>query len=275
MTEKPCIRFALALFVWALLFSAESIAVIAVAVALHEGAHFAACFAFKVKILSFTPKPWGVCINTTLIRRKKALFVIYAAGPACNFAVLGVCAAVKCFFKLQSANFDLFMLANFAGGFLNLLPALPLDGGIILKLVLCMSCGISAGYKKAIRISAATGAVIFVFGAAAFLATGYNFSYATAGAFILFNLKKENQMLLFMKEKVLSGEIVSEKKIKYISVDASCHAICLANLISFSHTAVFLVNNSGKFVGEVPQSLLLKKLFKNSLITVGECVEKF
>ena len=275
MKLKPCIRFALALLVWALLFSLKSITAFLLAVILHEGAHLLMCRKLKVRVLGMMLLPWGMTIATPLIYDGKSQFLISSAGPLCNFFILLVCIGFKKIFSVNSEFFDVFMLANFAGGFLNLLPALPLDGGIILKSHLCQVLGLSRGFTVTMHITAILASVITAFGILLFLATGYNFSYAVAGIFIFVNLKHEKELLMCIKKRIFTGEIKSEKKIKYITVDASCHAVCLANLISCAYTLVFLVNENGKFLKEVPQELILKKLFENSLITVGECVEKF
>lgn len=274
MKIKPCVRFALALFVWALLFSLKSIFAVALAVIAHECAHLLMCMKLKVKVLGMTPLPWGMTIATPLIHDIKSQIYISAAGPLCNFAILAVCMAAKAAFKIHSGFFEIFMLANFADGFLNMLPVLPLDGGIILKSHLCAVRGLAGGFAGSMRITAVAGTVIFLLGIQVFLVSGYNLSYVAAGLFILADLKHEKELLMCIKKRVFTGEIKSSPRIKYISVDSSCHALCLANLISCAYTLVFLVNENGRFSGEVTQNMLIEKLFENSLVTVGECVEK-
>ena len=272
---KPCVRFALALFVWALLFSFKSIFAVGLAVLLHECAHLLMCVALKVRVVGMTPLPWGLTISTPLIYDIKSQLLISASGPACNFVILAVCAALRTVSGISGDYFELFMLANLADGLLNLLPVLPLDGGIILKSRLCAVYGLAGGFLKSMRITAFAGAVIFVIGIQIFLVTGYNFSYAAAGLFVLVNLRHERELLMCIKKRIYTGEIKSASKIKYICVDSSCHALCLANLISCNHTLIFLVNDNGRFAGELTQEELIKKLLQNSLITAGECVEKF
>ena len=272
---KPCVRFALALFVWALFFSLKSIFAVALAVVMHECAHLMACRKLKIKVLAMMPLPWGMTVATPLIYNRKMQIMVSLAGPFCNFVTLVLCVAFKLVFKINSVFLDLFMLANFADGFLNLFPVLPLDGGIVLKAYLCEKFGLAGGFAKCIYISAFTGAVILLFGVLVIVATGYNFSYFAAGLFVLGNLKHERELLVCIKKKVFTGEIKSNDKIRCISVDGACHALCLANLISPSYTIVFLVNENGRFKGEVSQSELIKRLFENTLITIGECVEKF
>lgn len=271
---KPCVRFALALFVWALFFSLKSILAVAAAVVIHECAHFAVCAKHRIKVFAMVPLPWGMTVATPLIYNKKLQIRVSAAGPICNFIVLLLCAFFRKVTGINSDFFEIFMIANFADGFLNLLPVLPLDGGIILKANMCEKFGLVSGFAKCIYISAFAGVIILVFGVMIILATGYNFSYFAAGLFIVVNLKHERELLLCIKKRIFTGEIKSSPKIRYINVEASCHALCLANLISTAYTLVFLVNQDGKFIGEASQEILIRKLFENTLITVGECVEK-
>jgi len=271
---RPCVRFALALFVWALFFSLKSIFAVALAVVIHECAHLLVCMKLKIKILGMMPLPWGMTVLAPLIYNKKMQIAVSIAGPLCNFVTLAVCLAVRSAFSINSEFFDLFIIADFADGFLNLLPVLPLDGGIILKAHLCEKSGLAGGFAKCIYISALFGAVILFWGIMIILATGYNFSYFAAGLFVLGNLKHERELLMCIKKKVFNGEIKSNRKIRCISVDSSCNALCLANLISPAHTLIFLVNKNGRFVGDVSQTRLIEKLFENTLITIGECVEK-
>lgn len=260
---------------WVLLFSLKSIFAMALAIVWHELGHLIVCKKLNVDVIKMMPLPWGVTIITPLIHDLKSQVLISLAGPVFNFAMIFLCVAVKNIFKISSDFLNLFILSNFAGGFLNLLPVLPLDGGIALKSALCEVLGVAKGFKRCMQISAVLGAIVFAFGIAVVFTTGYNFSYITAGLFILLNLRHERELLICLKKRVLTGEIKSQPKIKYITADASSDALCLTNLIAPSHTTVFLVNKNGRFLGEVSQDTMIKHLLKNSLISIGECIEKF
>lgn len=274
MKLAPCVRFALALFVWVLLFSLKNILIIALAVFLHELAHFAVCCRLKIKVCSVTPLPWGLTLATPLIYSLRSQLLVSSAGPICNFVIFFGCIIIKKIFCICSYDFDFFILANLADGALNLLPALPLDGGVMLNSFLCLKKGLAGGFIKSMKITVITGALILLYGIQIFISTGYNLSYAAAGLFILLNLNHERELLMCIKKRVFTGEIKSAEKIRYVRADAGCSALCLANMISSSYSTVFLVNENGRFLGELTQDRMIKKLLECSYVTMGECIEK-
>lgn len=274
MEIKSCVRFALALFVWVLLFSIKSIMLIAVTVVLHEAGHCIMCRRLNVPVYSVEPLPWGITVSTPLVCNPKIQTIISAAGPLCNLTVLLLCLLLKSIFYIRSYYFDFFIFTNLADGILNLIPALPLDGGIILNSHLCSKCGMAAGFNKSFKVTILIGGIIFICGIQIFIATGCNFSFAAVGLFILLNLKHEKEILMCIKKRIFTGEIKSSKRIKYISVDFNCRALCLINVISSAYSVIFLVNRNGRFIGELNQQDMISEILKCSSVSVGECIEK-
>ena len=270
---RPCIVFGCVIFVCFLLFSAQSVLAVGFAVVLHEAAHIAVCRFLKIKVLGVRALPWGVTADVPLINEPLCQAAVSLAGPMFNFVLLSLCPVAERLFGVQAA--EVFALANFANGFLNLIPALPLDGGVILKSVLSSWFGFVRGYNYAIRITAFIGTLIFAFGIFLAFETGYNFSYLAAGLFILFNLIHERTLAICIKKRVFTGEARSNANVKRLKVDAGSHAICLAEVISPTHTVEFCVTKNGKCIGKVTQKRLIQCVLKNAMITVGECIEKF
>lgn len=274
MNIKSCVRFALALFVWVLLFSLKSILPVAATVVLHEAAHYAMCRRYKVPVYSVVPLPWGITVSTPLISNQKMQLAISAAGPLCNILIFLLCILLKGIFKIHSSAFDFFIFTNLADGILNLMPALPLDGGSILNSYLCSKYGLAAGFNRSFKITVLIGGIIFICGIQIFIVTGYNFSFAAVGLFILLNLNHEKELLMCIKKRIFTGEIKSSKRIKYISVDFDWRALCLISVISSAYSVIFLVNRNGRFVGELNQQDMIAKILKCSSVSVGECIEK-
>lgn len=274
MRVKPCVRFALALFVWVLLFSAESILIVLSAMVLHELAHVIACRILGVKICSITPLPWGVAISTPVLFDWRMRIIVSAAGPICNVIIFVICLLIKNFFSLNSSALDFFALSHFADGLLNLLPVLPFDGGTILNSYLCVKKGFSFGYAVSIKLTVIVGAFIFLAGIQIFITSGCNFSLTIVGFFVLLNLRHEKEVIICIKKQILTEGMEFGKKIKYVNIDYNCSALCLVNMINSEYTLIFLVNRNGRFVGELNQHDIIAALLKCSLITVGECIEK-
>ena len=272
MFLKPCVRFALAIFVWAVVFSPEWVIVVGTAVILHELSHVAVCSLMGVCVYDMRAMPWGITARTPFMHRPSVQFAVSIAGPAVNILLLGLCPIIEKVFSEGTA--ELFALANLADALLNLIPALPLDGGVMLKSIICSAVGLVKGSVYMIRITAFTGAVMMIFGIHILQITGSNASYLVAGCFILCNLRHERELVMCLKKKLLTGEIISLPTVRTISVDYSSNALCLIDLITESRTTVFRVMKGGREVGRVDQNKLVDCVIKNTMITVGECIEK-
>ena len=272
MRIRPCVKFSGMLVLWALVFSVKWIAVVGICVLLHEIAHMAACRILGIPVFGLVPLPWGLTAFAPIMYEPHSQFFVSVAGPMFNFFLLCASGMVRFFWGTEVA--ELFVLANLANGLLNLVPALPLDGGIILKSVLCSRFGLVRGFIFMLRITAVIGVILMIFGIQVFLVTGYNVSYFVAGIFIIFNLRHEKELVICIKKRILTGEIRSLSAQRKIFVSYDSNALCLVDLISPSYTAVFRVMRDGKEIGILHQAHLLECILKNTMITAGECIEK-
>ena len=255
------------LMLWLIFFPPAWVAVVGVSVVLHEGAHLFACKVMGIKVLTVKALPWGLTAATPLMYEPGAQFVISLSGPMCNFFLLIFCPVIKSVFSKEAA--DLFALANLADGLLNLLPALPLDGGIMLKSFLCARFGLVRGFSYMIKVTAVIGTLLMMLGLYIFASTSSNVSYLVAGIFILYNLKHESELSLCIRKRILTGEIVSKPRIRKIYADSSSNAICFVDHISPTHTLQIHIPKA-----IINQDRLIECVLKNSMITLGECIEK-
>ena len=272
MKIRPCVKFSAMLVMWALVFSVKWIAVVGVCVLLHEIAHMVACRILGIPVFGILPLPWGLTAFAPVMYEPYCQFLVSVAGPAFNFFLLAFSGIVKRIFGSEVA--ELFVLANLANGILNLVPALPLDGGIILKSVLCSGFGLVRGFVYVIRITAAIGVLLMLLGIQVFWVTGCNVSYFVAGLFIIYNIRHEKELVICIKKRILTGEIRSLGVYRKIYVSHDSNALCLVNLISPSYTAIFTVMKENEEIGTLHQGQLLEYVMKNTMITAGECIEK-
>lgn len=133
----------------------------------HEGCHaFAArAFGFGVRQIELLPFGGVARIEGMFELNPTAEFAIAAAGPACNVLLLMAALSVNSFFRLPQRELQLFIDANLAIAALNLLPALPLDGGRMLRGLLARHFDI----VRVTRLCAAGGLAASALLAAAFV----------------------------------------------------------------------------------------------------------
>ncbi|MBC7076482.1 MAG: site-2 protease family protein [Syntrophomonadaceae bacterium] len=132
--------------------------VIIAALIIHEIAHIISGIMLGIKIAEVELLPFGGQVRIedfTGIEPEKEIYLALA-GPVISFSV-----ALLFYFLYSGSlnkNLHLFININFFLGFFNLFPALPLDGGRVLRAVLSRT----VGFKKATRRAAFIGEFIAV-----------------------------------------------------------------------------------------------------------------
>ena len=266
---KSKIKFALLLCLWACLFSVAKVVVIGVVVLLHEIAHICACRALGVKVFRMQALPWGLTAEAPLMHDSLSQLIVSVSGPMFNFFLLIFTPVVREVFSPGIA--EVFAVANLADGILNLIPALPLDGGIILKAFFCSRFGFVRGFIFMMRFTAFWGVLLVVFGMYMFIESGSNVSYIVAGLFIVYNLKHERELVMCIRKRLLTGEISSAPSTREIKIPPESNLVCLVDFITPAHTLVFNIVNHGESLGRISQKELLDSVLKSPTITAMEC----
>lgn len=103
---------------------------------LHEACHTLVAWGLGYRVSSIEIQPFGfVARLETMIFSPIDEIAIAAAGPVCSLVIAAVASA---FFKSTPGSLHAFAQCNLALGAINLLPALPLDGGRITKAILSL-----------------------------------------------------------------------------------------------------------------------------------------
>lgn len=176
---------------------------------LHEGAHGAAASALGVRVDSVELLPFGCAANMESMALVSAgsEAVIAAAGPCANilFAML-----LKCL--PEATAFSTALLgSNVALASINLLPALPMDGGRILASVLRLGLSPARATKISGGIGVAAGACVFTAGVYMAMRGEPNVTLFIVGAFMAYSGVKyvRSSEFLYMRRLTnLPSEIV-------------------------------------------------------------------
>ena len=148
--------------------------------------------------------PWWVARIDELIQMDPAVEKIVAmAGPISNLILIGIIFLVD-YYYLANPKWIIFLIqANAGMALLNLLPALPLDGGRVLRSKLVSKHGFKIATEKAAKVGQIIAILLLFLGLTGYILFNYvnALIYVVLGLFIYVAVLKEkrNAMYIFMR----------------------------------------------------------------------------
>lgn len=169
------------------------------AVFLHETAHCLVALILKIKITEIELLPFGGQAKiedfTGLDPDKEIMIAV--AGPIISLLLSGFFYFLFPYNNPANSYVEIFITVNFLLGVFNLLPALPMDGGRILRALLSPR----VGYKKATRSTAWLGKIIALSfigygGYETYLAQN-GINYMVVGSLLFWAANREEKHLIY------------------------------------------------------------------------------
>jgi len=192
------------------------------AVFLHEMAHSISALILKVKISEIELMPFGGQAKVedfTGLEPEKEI-IIALAGPMLSLLLAGFFYFLFPYNNHANNYVEIFTNINLLLGAFNLIPALPLDGGRILRALLSLLLG----YKKSTRAASGLGKII----AAAFIGYGaYCFYYSrnhlhlnllVVGGLLFWAANREEKHLIYSFMRYLVNKKSELNKYGFIPV---------------------------------------------------------
>lgn len=177
----------------------------------HESAHVICARLLQMKVSQIELLPFGgaVKVESFFEMNPKNEIVIAAAGPVSNILMLAGCLTLLNYNLLtKTPAVDLFINANLMLAGFNLLPALPLDGGRILRGILSREVGMN----RATAIASGGGLILALFlimtGVYGLYYKTINYSMFIMAAFLIYSSFKERKSATY----VLLKDITSKKE---------------------------------------------------------------
>lgn len=239
----------------------------------HELFHIITAKFFKIKVKTITFMPFGLSVelDEALLKNPDFEIAIAAAGPLFNSVAFIAISHLQNLGIISKYNLyaDYIKLINISMFFLNLLPALPLDGGRILRAILSKNCGILKSHNFAIKISIFINSFIIAISVILLLVNKFNFSLIIIGSFLISNLIKDQKFvnLAFAKE-ILNGNNKFKKNevnnVKILAASCEFPAIKLLKYFNYNQFHVIYIIKDMKLIGKVNENEIM-----NSLITNG------
>lgn len=208
--------------------------------AIHETAHIITAKMCGIKVDGIEVLPFGItmrmsdnCIKSTASEMKIAI-----AGPLSNFAT-----AYFVYGFYHGTYREYILTTALVMGIFNLLPALPMDGGRILRAAMVKKWGFIRASYVSVIISNVSAFCIIACGLYVLWLTRFNFSLLLVGGFLIANMTEERKKVnsIIMKDILYSrkklGE-AAEGEVLVVTMDERADKI----LKKLSYDRYFLIN---------------------------------
>ncbi len=175
---------------------------------LHELAHVLCAYRLDVSVSRITIYPFGVAaqLSGEYIKSSEKEFIIAFSGPFFNIILFWICIMLAKLFPFDILDFC--MDINVAMAAVNLIPALPLDGGRMLKSILTSKLGIIRAYNFMLCLSRTLICALGIFAVYLFFSSNFNFSLILISAFLFQNLSREQKSI----SHITLAEILNNSK---------------------------------------------------------------
>lgn len=239
------------------------------ALTMHEAFHAVVSHALGYRIHSVEFLPYGgVARIKGQAASPRAEFLIAVAGPVCNFVVAGAVAiAMRMEPTLQDA-LQYFLTINLALAFFNMLPALPLDGGRMLRAILLRAIRVRTATLLTAWMGVACGACML--GLSIYLITQgiVNPFLLVMGIFLILGALRELSgmpeaqvsAMLRRKDAFFRGEAVPARTIA-VQADITA-ASALRHVSSLQYTVLLVLDQNFCTLGQLDESKLLNGIAK-------------
>lgn len=195
------------------------------------------------------------------------------AGPLFNFFLVLLAIVVYANFPAmrQQELFLFFIRSNLVLGFFNLLPALPLDGGRILRARLATFLGFRQATELAVRISQAISLVLFLVGLVFFYYGYFHITIFAASLFLYFASSKERTIAVYTvlrglgKKKKIFHEQGVLPLVTLMTLEDTELKEVLRRFATKKYHRILVVNKAGEVQGEAMENEVLDKIMSKGL----------
>lgn len=230
---------------------------------LHETGHLLMIKGSKVELKYIKIEPFGISIKlkSQFISDPKEEIKIAIAGPLFNFAVSFICLI------LLRDKTHFLIISNLCMGVFNLVPALPLDGGRILKAHLFKKTGYLKSYKLTLVVTRIISTLTVISGLFILYITKFNFSVCIIGFFLFFNLFSEkNHTYFFMLKEITSykekNKEIEKMPVTHIAVNKNFYIRKIFYDLSLWGYHIFSVVENGKILRTFTEGELMEGMIK-------------
>lgn len=254
----------IALFVFCIIFNKINVLCITYAVMiLHELAHCLAalCIGLKISHIDFYPFGVNLKLKNKLVYSIADEMILYFSGPFCN--IVFALAAIIIYSHYPYDNIKYFYVSNIMLFCMNMIPSMPLDGGILLKKIIAYRLGYNSANKIMTVISGLFSAMIMGLGIYVMYITKFNFSVFLFSVLMIGNVFTQSEKYNVDLTKTFMFNNKKKKSVRHIVIENECdyHDI-VDKFIPKDYNMVYILNDDGKVQDILTETEVIDKLTK-------------
>ncbi len=247
--------------------SLELICVTYAVMLLHEAAHALAAVCIGLGISHITLQPFGVNLKlkNKIVYSLADEIILYISGPLCN--VILAFAAAALYGRYPCEKLRLFYIGNIMLFIMNMLPAPPLDGGVILKKILSRLFDRNAARKITTVISALVSAAAMIAGTYILVKTRFNFSLLLFSLLLLGNAftQKEKYDADFVKKLAFRPKKNPKKVYHAVAGEDESPAEMVKKFRQGRYNVIYVTGNDGKIKKTLTETEIINNLTETNV----------
>ncbi len=249
----------------------EALVLALLAITLHEMSHALIAFSMGCEILKIELLPFGGAVRMSGRISTLAEISVAAAGPACSMVIAAMCALMSKSINAVSPALMLFMRINLSLALINLLPALPLDGGRILRALLSKVMRAKTATNISAFLGVLLGALLIGMSAYYFLIGVLQITMAIMGIFLVFaavvEMKGAKEAKLHSMYKRQNGIMYGEAlSVKHIAMHEDVNARdAMSKMKDNRYNLIRVVDSNMRGKREIDEGTLMDALGKHGI----------
>ncbi len=246
---------------------------------IHELTHIITAKALGVGISYMEILPFGICarLKSDIIKNPNHEITIALSGPFLNIIIAVITGFVKPYFPEKAELLNYIICCNISMAAVNLIPALPLDGGRALRAYITTKSGSLFAYNFMTKFSVFPIALLLLIAVFLLLYGQFNFSIILIGVFLLSNLCAEQKNI---SKHTLNELLKYEDKLKKdamnkataVTAHKSTPARRILRHLSYNtYHIVFVTEDDLTISKTLTEGQIIKALsYRGTRITLGE-----
>lgn len=235
---------------------------------LHELAHIVCSRFLGVGVSHITLYPFGINarLSAEYMKDSSKEFAIALSGPLFSLVLFWISN-----YLLHFTHISLFRFwgdVNLALCVVNLIPALPLDGGRMFKSVLSARFGTVRAYNLSVKLSRVLIILMSAFALTLFFLSGFNFSLILISAFLFRNLSYENSSIprIALDEILTNTQKPRQRRfytVKTFLVAENSRASHILRLLSYDYYCIIhITDDNSRILRTVTETEVINALIK-------------